>query len=288
MKVVAVLLAALAWLTACQTPTSAPQSFAVRGIIRAIKPDEQILIIAHEAIPNFMDAMTMPFKLKPGEPLGGLQLGDEIRFRLRVTGEESWIEGIAKTGKHAAVPMAAPAGRSNTPATAAARHPLLDYAFTNQFGQPVRLSQFHGQALAITFFFTRCPIPDFCPRLSRNFAEASQKLAALPNGPTNWQFLSVTFDAEHDTPAVLAEYGKRYNYDPRHWSFLTGPSEQVTELARLSGVTVEKEGALFNHGFRTIIINAQGDMQMSFPIGGNLSDAIAGEIVKACTTGGGS
>ena len=85
------------------------------------------------------------------------------------------------------------------------------------------LGELRGQALAITFFFTRCPIPDFfCPRLSENFQEASSKLSSLAGGPTNWHFLSVSFDTEVDSPGVLKAYGELY-YDPAHWSFLTRP-----------------------------------------------------------------
>src|SRR5580704_14417208 len=122
------------------------------------------------------------------------------------------------------------------------KNPLFYYKFTNEMGQAVSLSDFHGQALAVTFFFTRCPFPNFCPRLSKNFEEASQMLAADKSVPTNWHFLSVTFDPDFDTPTVLRAYGERYEYDPAHWSFLTGPQDKVTELAHLSGVKADPEG----------------------------------------------
>ena len=157
----------------------------------------------------------------------------------------------------------------------------MNTQFTNELGQPVTLSGFHGQALGITFFFTRCPIPEYCPRLSRNFAEASQKLAAMPNAPTNWHFLSISIDPQMDTPSVLQAYARRYHYDPKHWSFLTGSPEKVRELARESGVTYEPENGLLNHNFRTLIIDASGRLQMNFPIGGNLSEPIVTEMLKA-------
>jgi len=111
--------------------------------------------------------------------------------------------------------------------------------------------------------------------------EASQKLSAMPDAPTNWHFLSVTFDPEFDTPAVLKSYGERYHYAPAHWSFLTGPPDKIAELARQSDVKFEREGSLFNHNFRTLIISANGKLQTVFPIGGDLSDAILGEMLKA-------
>ena len=116
------------------------------------------------------------------------------------------------------------------------RHPLLSCNFTNELGQPVRLSDFDGQALAITFFFTRCPIPDYCPRLSKNFQEASKKLSqAAPPGPTNWHFLSVTFDPQFDAPPVLKAYAQRYRADPAHWNFLTGSPEKSASLPNCAG-----------------------------------------------------
>jgi protein SCO1/2 len=257
------------------------QTFRAEGIVKELRGDGRTMVIAHDAIPNYMEAMTMPFKVKQPLELNGLQVGDKILFRLRVTDTESWVEGISKIGSapvEAATAGPAPAGEDST---AKPRHPLLDYSFTNELGQAVRLSDFRGQALAITFFFTRCPIPDYCPRLSKNFEEASQKLSAMPGGPTNWHFLSVTFDPEFDTPAVLRAYGERYQYDPKRWNFVTGPKEELSELAHQSNVKFEGAGGLFNHNFRTLIIDAAGHLQMIFPMGGNLSDAIATEVLKA-------
>src|SRR5205085_3486589 len=145
----------------------------------------------------------------------------------QVSSTESWIDRIRKDGARSwSQSHAADKAAPGTTSTASNRPPLMDYKFTNELGQAVSLSDFRGQALAITFFFTRCPIPDYCPRLSKNFEEASQKLSALPGAPTNWHFLSVSFDTDFDTPAVLRAYAARYHYDPNHWSFVTGPREK--------------------------------------------------------------
>ena len=277
--------------TQSDQPGTNAQSFNAEGIVKELKGDGRTLVIAHEAIPNYMEAMTMPFKVQEPAELAGLQAGDKIRFHLRVTDTESWVEGISMIASGQVVGQASlrssghPATGSNSTVgeTTAPRrqHPLMDYPFTNELGRAVRLNDFRGQALAITFFFTRCPIPDYCPRLSKNFEEASQKLSALPGGPTNWHFLSVSFDPEFDTPAVLKAYGERYQYDPKRWSFLTGPKEKISELASGSDVKFERESGFINHNFRTIIIDAAGHLQMVFPTGGNLSEAIVAEVLKA-------
>jgi protein SCO1/2 len=258
------------------------QTFVTQGVVKEVRADGRTVVIAHEAIADYMDAMTMPFNVKvPGE-LAGLRTGDKIRFSLKVTDTESWIEGIARTGRATAeVSESTPSAKATAVQVTKARHPLLDYPFTNELGQAVRLGDFRGQALAITFFFTRCPIPDYCPRLSKNFEEASQKLCAMAGAPTNWHFLSVSFDTDFDTPRVLKTYGERYQYDPKHWSFLTGPREKISELASLSDVKFKFQNGFFNHNFRTLIIDTAGHLQMVFPMGGNLSDDIVSEVVKA-------
>jgi len=121
-----------------------------------------------------MRAMTMPFKVVPAEEMRGVQPGDQISFRLSVTDTESWIDRIVKLGKNMGFQTNATPATNNGLSASEKHHPLLDYRFTNELGAPITLGGFEGQALAITFFFTRCPIPEFCPRLSKNFAEASR------------------------------------------------------------------------------------------------------------------
>jgi protein SCO1 len=273
-----------ACVVSCRHP--APRTFAVRGVVQELKADGKTAIIGHERIPGYMEAMTMSFDVKDSNELSGLQPGDEISFRLLVTEEDSWIDRLTKTGRTKAVAATnPPSPPASTNASLAPRHPLMDYPFTNQLGQAVTLSSFRGQAVAITFFFTRCPIPEYCPRLSKNFEEASAKLAATPNAPTNWHLLSVTIDPQFDTPAALRNYAKRYQHDPAHWSFLTGPVDKITELAKESGVTFKPDQGVFDHNFRTLIIGPDGKLQMSFPIGGNISDGIVSELLKAMQAG---
>jgi len=266
-------------LAAPELSKSNEKSFAARGVVKQLGPGVRTVLVSHEAITNYMDGMTMPFKVKEPQELTGLAVGDRISFQLHVTQTESWIGHIAKIGTVPMDEISQPATMQGPPA--AASRPLGAFKFTNELGQAVSLGDFRGQALAITFFFTRCPVPDFCPRLSKNFQEASTKLSSLASGPTNWHFLSVSFDTEVDSPRVLKAYGEMYHYDPAHWSFLTGPAEKVGELARASDVTFERDGGSFNHNFRTLIIDPMGHLQTVFPTGGDLSDAIVDEILKA-------
>jgi protein SCO1/2 len=246
------------------------------GVVQEVK-DSKTIVIKHEAITNYMAAMTMPFKVKQPKELEGIARGYQVTFRLNVTEEESWIDRVRKIG---VVAMPAPEPASKT-ITNRPPNPLLSYNFTNELGQPMSLGSFKGQALGITFFFTRCPLPDFCPRLSKNFEQAGERLLAMPDAPTNWHFISVSFDTENDTPAALKAYGERYHYNPAHWSFLTGPADKISELAQASGASYQKDGLFYGHNFRTEIVDASGRLQMVFPITGDLSDAIVKEILKA-------
>lgn len=259
---------------------AAIRSFDARGVILEIRTNTSQVIIRHEAIANYMDAMTMPFHAKNPADLSGLKRGDQVTFQLHITDDESWVDHFQKIGTisledNKAVPQ---------PAKTAPAHPdnsLLDYKFTNELGQAVSFNDFRGQALAITFFYTRCPLPDFCPRLSKNFQEASRKLEAMTNAPANWHFVSVSFDPQFDTPQMLKSYGQGYGYDPAHWSFFTGPQDKIAALARGVGVQYESDNGTINHNFRTLIVDPEGRLQMVFPVSGDLSDQIVSEILKA-------
>ena len=258
------------------------RTFMAKGMVKELNPDGKTVVISHEAISNYMDAMTMPFKAKDSRELAGLQRGAEITFRLNVADSESWVDQITKIGTVSLPPGEKPAdARLAAMPSAPSGNPLLNYKFTNELGQAVSLNDFRGQALAITFFYTRCPLPDYCPRLSKNFQEAQQKLESRPGAPVNWHFLSISFDTEFDTPATLKAYGDSYQYDPKHWTFLTGPADKIGELARQSDVTYQLEDGTFNHNFRTLIVDANGHLQMVFPTSGDLSDEIVTGIIKA-------
>ncbi len=256
--------------------------FKARGVVEEVKPQDKVIVIKHQAIANYMDAMTMPVKGKAASDLSGVQPGEEILFQLHVSGSESWVGEFIKVGmaplRENAKTARAPAAE---PAAEPAANPLVNYKFTNELGQSVSLHDFQGQALAITFFYTRCPLPDYCPRLSKNFQEASQKLLSMTNAPANWHFISISFDPEFDSPAMLKSYGESYGYNPARCSFLTGPADKIGEVARSCGVNYKSAGGAIDHNFRTLIVDATGHLQMIFPTGGDLSGQIVEQMIKA-------
>lgn len=279
------LAALLAFVVSCRKDSdeagTSPQVFEARGVIVQLKPDGTTVVIKHERITNYMEAMTMPFVVKHGQDLAGMAAGDEVNFRLLVTLNESWIDHVSKTGRTfpALAKPTTPESRTNASHVFSITN-IPDFALTNEFNQPVSLKQYQGTAVALTFFFTRCPLPEFCPRLSKNFEGASEKLSAMPNGPTNWHFFSISFDPL-DRPEVLRAYGQEYHYDSNHWTFLTGNPAHTRELARGFGVSVTNDGASFLHDFGTAVFNTNGQVQSLWRFGGDTTDLLVSEILKA-------
>jgi protein SCO1/2 len=201
-----------------------------------------------------------------------------------VTDKDGWIDEIKKLG------TAIPTALGTTGQLRIVRDvvpldvgdPMPQYHFTNQFGRPLSTTQFKGQALAINFLFTRCPFPTFCPLTANNFSETQQKLLAMPNAPTNWQLLTISFDPEFDTPSILKGYGERYKYDPSHWSLVTGALIDITAIAEQFGQTFwHDETGGISHNLRTVIVDASGRVQRI--IVGNKwnSSELAEELLKA-------
>jgi protein SCO1/2 len=258
-----------------------PNIFQVKGTIREIKSDGKTVVIAHETITNYMKAMTMPFRVKATNELAGLRSGDAIKFRLSVTEEESWIDRIQKINATSTnAPAQANVAVEPKPQGGNIIEGLSAYTFINEFGRPVNFRDYRGQAVALTFFFTACPIPDYCPRLTKNFLAATKKLESLPNAPTNWHLFSISFDTEHDTPEVLRTYARGYGYNSNHWTFLTASAQTMAAVTRNFGFTFSKEGGTFNHQFLTIVLDAQGYTQAGWPIGGDTSDMLVEELIK--------
>ena len=259
------------------------QFFAVTGVVKEVNSQGRTVVVSHDEVPGYMPAMTMSFGVRETNELAGIGVSNHIKFRLNVVSDTSWIDQITPFPQ---TPSESTAGNISSPqaSSLSAANPADVFTFTNEFGQPVKMSDFGGQALALNFIFTRCPLPNACPRSSQNFAEASERLLSTPGTPTNWHFLSVSIDSEFDTPAVLRAYGKRYNYNSNRWSFLTGPEDRIANLTRMFGFDFKPDSGVFSHGFRTVIMTPSNRVQQIYPISGNLTDPIVQDMLKALGT----
>lgn len=272
--------------------------FQVKGVVKELKPNGKTAVIAHETIPDYMDAMTMDFDVKDPRELAGLKPGDAVSFRMVVTKNDGWIENVRKLAPAAPTNASQRITINSTNGTNAGplsfrRSPMVeplnigdaipDYKFTNQFGAPISLAQLKGQALALTFIFTRCPFPTFCPRMSQNFEKAQKQLKSLPNAPKNWTLLSISFDPEYDTPPRLKKYAEPYNIDTNHWQFVTSDLWTIDGITEQFGLTFYRDTptALPQHNLRTVVIDTRGRVQKVFVGNEWTADEFAGEMVKA-------
>lgn len=263
------------------TARSVTREFQVKGIVQAIDPDGKSATIRHEAIPNYMGAMTMPFAVRDPGQVAGLKAGDQVAFRLNVTQSESWIDQLRKLAESSGPPPGASIRIAKEVEPLDIGDPLPEYRFTNETGKAISLSQFKGEALAITFIFTRCPLPDFCPRMSGNFAETQKSLLAASDAPSNWRLLTISFDPEFDTPPVLKGYARRYGADPRHWNFLTGGLVDITAIAEQFGQMFWRDQGSLNHNLRTVVVDASGRVRKIFQGNTWTSPELAAELIAA-------
>jgi protein SCO1/2 len=259
--------------------------YQVKGVIKEVMREKKKVKIDHEEITNYMEAMTMVLDVRDAQELNGLQSGDYVSFRMLVTDDDGWIDQIRKVdGPRTPLPTEPTSFRRvREVQPLALGDQLPEYTFTNSQNQVVRFSDFKGRAVAFTFIFTRCPFPTFCPRLSTSFAETQAKLQALPNGPTNWNLLSITIEPEYDTPERLKAYGARYKADPAHWEFLTGDLIDITALGEQFGLQFWRANANepINHNVRTVVVDAAGKVQWVTPENEWKPEGLAEQIVKA-------
>lgn len=259
--------------------STAPQTYAVHGVVQAIPPDHRHATIKHEAIPGYMAAMTMDFSVKNTNELHGLAPGDEITFTLVLTDNDDWIESLQRIGSSAAPPPVA-TWRVVEPALQVG-DPLPDYEFTSEAGRVIRFSDFRGRAVAFTFFFTSCPLPEYCPRMNRNFSEARKILQADTNAPANWQLLSISFDSSFDTPEILAGYGKYFRGDDTsHWLFAVASTNTLASLAPKTDLNFWRENGSFSHNLRTVVLDTTGKIARQFD-GNDWTPAQLAEALRA-------
>ncbi len=257
-------LAGLGLVAGCGKPSGSGgdlRTYDAKGIV-VQEPAGKTIIIKHEAVSNYMGAMTMPFEAADTNELRGLQAGDSIAFRLNVTAERGWIDHIVKLNTAPQTTPAKEAVHFGPAADTLEVGDLLpDFHFTNELGQAIDLRQYRGQTLAFTFFFTSCPFPNFCPRMTANFSETAEKLSHAPNAPTRWHLFSVSFDTSKDNPEHLKEYAVEHHYDAGHWSFLTGDARTISQFAELFDERYWNEGQSIGHNLRTVVIDSKGRVE---------------------------
>lgn len=231
------------------------KKYEFRGAVREIAADSTFARIEHGDIEGFMQAMTMSFPIDDKSVLNGISVGDSIIGVLAVDDKHGYLFSAEKVGK-AAMKTVEIIDRTHSLKIG---QPFPDFQLTNHDNKPFKLSDFSGKVVLFTFIFTRCPFPDYCMRMS-GYLESIQKLIkkdASLKGKV--QLISISFDPDNDTPAVMKSYSTSYTSDLSNWTFATGADSVIREIANNSGlIYVKGENGMFDHNLSTVMIDKKG------------------------------
>ena len=246
---------------ACGGSPPSQKTYPVQGQVLEVSPDHQQATVNAEEIKGFMAAMAMPYKVKDPQLLNGIAPGDLINATLVVDSDGAYFSAVKKVGE---APLVKPA--TATPSTVAPElrpgEAVPDAEFVDQNGTKQAFSAFKGRPLAITFIYTKCPLPDFCPLMDRNFAAVQQTLKTEP-ALKQAHLVSISFDPATDTPAVLKKHAAQLKADPARWTFLTGDRAQIDTFASRFGMAIARaptDPSNITHNLRTAIVDADGKL----------------------------
>lgn len=259
--------------------------YKLRGKVVSTNAATGEVTLNHEAIPGFMQAMTMPYRLKDENILSELHPGDVITADLLVAqGPDATVRldhiDIVAEGK----PDYRPTVIYHVPTQGDV---VPDFKLRNQDGRMIHLNQFHGQQLLITFIYTRCPLPNFCPLVTRNFAAISRQLAADPELKGKTHLLCVSFDPQHDTPDRLKAYGEQYiGSDAKaafaNWDFAVPDQAVLAEMAKYFDVGLSNgPDQTITHTLSTTLIGRQGKVIKFYPGNEWTPDQVVGDVKLA-------
>jgi len=250
---------------ACSRPPE-QRTFTLQGQVQSLDVPRKLVTVKHEEIAGFMPAMTMPYEVADAQALDGLAPGDLINSKLVVFSNGARLVDIKKVGT---APLEKPPADVPNPPTASSGFELLkpgeavpDTKFLDQDGKARHFGGFKGTPVVITFIYTRCPLPTFCPLMDRHFATLQKTLKSEP-ALKNVHLVTVSFDPTSDTPAVLKKHAKSLDADPARWTFLTGDRDDVDQFASRFGVSVGRalnDARDITHNLRTAIVNADGTL----------------------------
>jgi protein SCO1/2 len=259
----------LLWLAstagACRRAAPDQRRYPLQGQVQAIDAPRKLVILKHEEIKGFMPAMTMPYEVEDPKALDALAPGDLIDSTLVVFSSGAHVTNIKKVGT---APLEKPPAEAPMPSASSGFELLKpgeavpDASFLDQNGRKRRFSAFKGTPVVMTFIYTKCPLPTFCPLMDRHFASLQKTLAADPS-LSSVHLVTVSFDPAVDTPPVLKQHAKALDADPKRWTFLTGDRDEIDQFAARFGVSVSRamnDPRDITHNLRTAIVTPDGKL----------------------------
>ena len=279
----------MALVVLCAALVLADTRHTVRGLVLEVDAAHRRVVVSHEAIPDLMPAMTMPFELRQSKELAGLAAGMLVEFTLVVGKETSYAEGvrIVRYDSIEQDPLTARRlklfrdRRAQQPLAAAltAGESVPDFTLTDHLGRRVSLSQFRGKVVAINFIYTSCALPQFCYRMANHFNVIHRRFRTR----ADLVLLTITFDPARDSPDVLADYARQWNADPDTWRFLTGPAPDIRAVTSRFGVEFFPEEGLLSHSLHTAVVDRQGRLVANLE-GNQFTAAQLGDLVERTLT----
>ncbi len=251
-----VLLICCLFLQAClKGEVTLEKRYELKGKVVNVDKKGRVVSVAHEPVKDYMEAMTMPFHLKDESFLDIMQEGDKVTATLVVTDSRSWLEDLVITQER--VDDSNPSAKPFEPK---AGDEIPDFSLVNQDNKPIRFHQYKGRALLLTFIYTRCPLPDYCPLMTSNFAEINKALKDNAVLYKKTHLLSISVDPEYDKPAILRAYGLQYNEqkDFAHWELAAGSTEEVKKVAQHFGLSYQSADDQIIHNLQTALIAPDG------------------------------
>lgn len=240
----------------CGTPA---REYPLRGQILAVNQETRQLTVRHDDIPGYMPGMVMSFRLAKAETIDRHKPGELIAATLVVRDLDSEIKNITVTGS---APVDAAAARNATTPILGPGDLVPEGDFLDELGRPRHLSEWRGSVVLLTFIYTRCPLPDFCPRMERQYVEL-QKLLKESDLARHARIITVTFDPAYDTPVVLEKHRAAVGADPAVWHYLTGDLTAIERFAAQFGVSIIRNPADARdiaHNLRTALIAPDGKL----------------------------
>jgi protein SCO1/2 len=244
-------------LAGCRMGSREPeQRYELKGKVLSVDQRGATVTIAHEAIPGYMEAMAMPFSLKDERVFKFIAPNDRVQATLVVAGSRSWLEDLVVTNQ-------SPDTNSTNEAGSTGPKPgdeIPDFSLVNQDGKRSGIHKHRGQALVLTFIYTRCPLPDYCPMMTDQFAEIDKALRQEPGAYPKTHLLSISVDPAYDTPKILREYGALHTSDFERWEFASGAEDEVKKAATYFGLEYWQEEGQIIHSLRTAVIAPDGKL----------------------------
>ena len=249
------------------TSATQEQHYHMAGTVVSIDKEQNHLIVNHGDIPGFMAAMTMPYPVVDPKTLDRVGIGDQITADVVVANGQARLQDVVVV-KKANGSAPGPNGASRQPS---ANDRVPDFALLNQDGKRVHLDQYRGKAVLLTFIYTRCPLPDYCPLMSHNFAQIEKNLTKTPELYKKTHLLSVSFDPAYDTPSVLRKYADSFIADPKkppfdHWEFVSILQSEQADVSRFFNLFLSNDGpGQITHSMSTAIITPDGHLYRTYP-----------------------